>query len=227
LPCFRASMGVLRAPSDRRRFAGGKGVGGYPSRSDSPYTALMGHDLSRRAFCSLAAGLAAGTASPLLGKTLLLQDPGQGPVEAPFERDYPAPSFKPSWRRPQINRLLVQDFVIYAHSDLDMVAKLLAKEPALIHAAMDWGGGDWETALGAASHVGRRDLIELLLTQGARIDIFCAATLGQLEAVKAFLTLEPKLLQAKGAHGFTLQHHAKVGGPPALDVLRYLELLEG
>ena len=39
------------------------------------------------------------------------------PIEAPFERDYPPPGFKPSWKKPQINRLQVQDFVIFAHSD--------------------------------------------------------------------------------------------------------------
>jgi hypothetical protein len=35
-----------------------------------------------------------------------------------------------------------QDFVIYAHADLDMVKKLLEKEPALLNATMDWGSGD-------------------------------------------------------------------------------------
>ena len=82
------------------------------------------------------------------------------PVESAFERDYPAPGFKPSWKKPQINRLLVQDFVIYAHSELDMVRKLLEKQPALLNATMDWGGGDWETGLGGASHMGRRDIVE-------------------------------------------------------------------
>ena len=48
-------------------------------------------------------------------------------------------------KSPQINRLFVQDFVIYAHSELDMVKKLLDREPALLNAAMDWGSGDWET----------------------------------------------------------------------------------
>ncbi len=74
--------------------------------------------------------------------------PPPHPIEASFDRDYPAPGFKPSWKKPQINRLFVQDFVIYAHSELDMVKKLLDKEPTLINAMMDWGGGDWESGLG-------------------------------------------------------------------------------
>ena len=148
--------------------------------------------------------------------------PDRGPVRARLL----AAGFKPSWKKPQINRLLVQDFVIYAHSELDMVKKLLEKEPALLNATMDWGGGDWETGLGGASHMGRRDIVEFLLEQGARIDIFCAAMMGQLDAVKSFLTLQPKLIDAKGPHGFTLHFHAQVGGKEAEPVLDYLQSIK-
>src|SRR5262249_54058606 len=40
----------------------------------------------------------------------------------------------------------VKAFVANAHGDLDAVRELLAEEPALVNAAWDWGGGDWETA---------------------------------------------------------------------------------
>jgi hypothetical protein len=104
-----------------------------------------------------------------------------------------------------------------------MVKKLLDKEPLLLNASMDWGGGDWETGLGGASHMGRRDIVEFLLERGARIDIFCAAMMGQLDAVKSFLTLQPKLIDAMGPHGFTLHFHAQVGGSEAEKVLDYLQ----
>ncbi len=145
------------------------------------------------------------------------------PVEAPFDRDYDAPAFKPSWKKPQIHRMLVQDFVIFAHSELDMVKKLLEKEPALLNAAMDWGAGDWETGLGGASHMGRHDIVEYLLGRGARIDIFCAAMMGMLEAVKSFLDVEPQLIDAKGPHGFSLHFHAQVGDARSAGVLEYLQ----
>src|SRR6202022_1027028 len=45
----------------------------------------------------------------------------------------------------------------------------------LAKAAWDWGFGDWEDALGAASHVGNREIAELLLANGARPTIFSAA----------------------------------------------------
>jgi hypothetical protein len=182
----------------------------------------MTKPLSRRSFTALAGGLALGGAAIGADDT----PKAAGPTEAPFKRDYGPPKFKPSWKRPQINRLLVQDFVIYAHSDLPMVKKLLKKEPALVNATMDWGAGDWESGLGGASHMGRRDIAEYLLANGARIDMFCAAMMGQLEAVKAFLTLEPKLIDAKGPHGFTLHFHAKVGGKHAEKVLAHLQSLK-
>ncbi|MGL4550730.1 MAG: ankyrin repeat domain-containing protein [Gemmataceae bacterium] len=122
-----------------------------------------------------------------------------------------------------MNRRLVADFVLFAHSDLAMVKKLAEKEPRLIEAVMDWGGGDWESGLGGASHMGRRDIVEYLLERGARIDLFCAAMMGQLDAVRAFLTLQPKLIDARGPHGFSLHFHAQVGGERAEKVLDYLQ----
>jgi hypothetical protein len=188
----------------------------------------MSDSLSRRSFTALATGLALAADGALADDKPKDAPPKarRGPVEAAFKGDYDAPSFKPSWKREQINRQLVQDFVIYAHSDLAMVKKLFAKEPALLNAAMDWGAGDWETGLGGASHMGRRDIVEYLLEKGARIDIFCAAMMGQLDAVKAFLALQPKLIDAKGPHGFTLHFHAQVGGEKAEKVLAHLQSIK-
>jgi hypothetical protein len=187
----------------------------------------MTEPISRRSLGPLAAGIVlsaatggADAAEP--AKTEPSTAP-VGPREAEFARDYPPPGFKPSWKKLQINRLLVQDFVIYAHGDLPMAKKLLEREPALLNATMDWGGGDWESGLGGASHTGRRDIVEFLLAKGARIDIFCAAMMGQLDAVKSFLALEPHLIDAKGPHGFTLHFHAQVGGKEAEPVLDYLQ----
>jgi hypothetical protein len=187
----------------------------------------MSDPITRRSFAAITGGIMLGAASELpAADDKSKASPVGGPTEATFERDYPAPGFKPSWKRPQINRLMVQDFVIFAHSDLDNVKKLLEREPALINATMDWGAGDWESGLGGASHMGRRDIVEYLLEKGARIDIFCAAMMGQLDAVKAFLTLQPKLIDAKGPHGFTLHFHAQVGGKDSEKVLDYLQSIK-
>jgi hypothetical protein len=189
----------------------------------------MSDQINRRSFAT------AFTASVVLGSEAFAADspavapmPHAVPTEAPFTRDYPKPSFNPSWKHPQINRQLVQDFVIFAHMDLAMVKKLLAREPGLINAYVDWGAGDWESALGGASHMGRRDIVEFLLEQGARIDIFCAAMMGQLDAVKAFLTLQPKLIDSRGPHGFTLHFHAQLApdGGKTLDYLQSIKKLD-
>jgi len=190
----------------------------------------MSDSISRRSFSTVTTGLVLASATELAAagdnpKPNAPKATG-GPTEAAFVRDYPPPGFKPSWKKPQINRLLVQDFVIYAHSELDMVKKLLEKEPALLNATMDWGNGDWETGLGGASHMGRHDIVEFLLDRGARIDIFCAAMMGQLDAVKSFLTLQPKLIDAKGPHGFSLHFHAQVGDKRSEHVLAYLQSIK-
>ena len=70
------------------------------------------------------------------------------------------------------------------------------------------------------------DRTKMLLEKGARIDLFCAAMMGQLEAVKSFLTLSPKLIDAKGPHGFSLHWHAKVGGKEAEKVLEHLQSIK-
>ena len=190
----------------------------------------MSNPISRRVFTSVTAGVVVGCASDLVAADdkpkAKLPEATRQPVEASFVRDYTPPSFKPSWKKPQINRLLVEDFVIFAHSELEMVKKLLAKEPALLNATMDWGNGDWESGLGGASHMGRHDIVEFLLDRGARIDIFCAAMMGQLDAVKSFLTLQPKLIDAKGPHGFSLHFHAQVGDKRSEHVLAYLQSIK-
>lgn len=190
--------------------------------------------LGRRRFVTWASVLAAGAGASVVRAQeapVKPQDPPAGgapaatagPVEAAFERDYDAPKFRPSWKKEQISRLMLQDFVIFAHSELEMVKKLLEREPGLLNGSVDWGGGDFETALGGASHMGRRDIVTFLLERGARIDLFCAAMLGQLEVVKSFLTLQPALIDAKGPHGFSLHFHAQVGGDEAQPVLDYLQ----
>ena len=126
-------------------------------------------------------------------------------------------------RPPALDPALVQPFVAKAHGDLDAVRELLEQEPQLVNAAWDWGGGDWETGLGAASHMGRRDIAACLLEAGARMDIFAAAMLGETEIVRAMLTAHPEMRDARGPHGIPLVKHAEMGGAQAREVLELLE----
>jgi hypothetical protein len=120
---------------------------------------------------------------------------------------------------------LVQEFVSKSHADLDRVKELLAQEPGLINAAWDWGGGDWETGLGAAAHMGRSDIANYLLENGARLDLCAAAMLGKLEIVRAALEAYPEAINIPGPHGIPLIAHAQAGGDDAIQVYEYLKSL--
>jgi len=120
---------------------------------------------------------------------------------------------------------LVEEFVGVSHGNFERVKELLAQESALINATWDWGGGDFETALGAASHMGNKAIANFLLEHGARIDIFAAAMLGKLEIVKAALSIYPDAIDIPGPHGIPLTDHAEAGGEEAKAVLDYLNSL--
>jgi hypothetical protein len=115
--------------------------------------------------------------------------------------------------------------VSVAHGNVKRVRELVDARPSLAKAAWDWGFGDWETALGAASHVGNREIAEYLIGHGARPSLFSAAMLGQLDVLKAFVTAQPGVQRIAGPHSISLLAHAKAGGATAEPVFRYLESL--
>lgn len=134
------------------------------------------------------------------------------------ERSSPVPAGWPT-QPPELAR----EMVGVAHGNVGRVRELLAQWPTLARAAWDWGFGDWEDALGAASHVGNREIAELLLAHGARPTLFSAAMLGQLEVVRALVAASPGIQRTPGPHGLTLLHHARAGGATAAAVVEYLE----
>lgn len=120
---------------------------------------------------------------------------------------------------------LVREMVTVAHFDLKRVKELVGARPSLARAAWDWGFGDWETALGAASHMGNRGIAEYLISQGARPSLFSAAMLGQLDVVKAFVAAHPGIQRTRGPHSISLLSHARVGGEAASPVFEFLQSL--
>lgn len=126
---------------------------------------------------------------------------------------------------PRLPDDLVKEFVRAGHGEFDAVKRMLDEQPGLLNAGYDWGGGDFETALEAAGHVGSRDVAEFLLSRGARPNIFVLTMLGRTDVVKALLAAFPNLLRSKGPHGLTLLHHAMRGGEPAKKLLDHLSSL--
>jgi hypothetical protein len=115
--------------------------------------------------------------------------------------------------------------VVVSHFDLKRVRELVDRQPSLSGAAWDWGFGDWETGLGAASHMGNRPIAEYLLSKGARPSLFSAAMLGQLDVVKAFVATQPGVQRTRGPHSISLLAHAKAGGAAARLVFDFLQSL--
>jgi hypothetical protein len=120
---------------------------------------------------------------------------------------------------------LVREMVGVAHGNFERVKQLAEARPALAKSAWDWGFGDWESAIDAASHVGNRPIAEYLISKGARPTLFTAAMMGELALVKAAIAATPGIQRMRGPHGITLLSHARAGGDHAHEVTRYLESL--
>jgi hypothetical protein len=128
---------------------------------------------------------------------------------------------KPAPLKPEI----VKEFVGVSHGKFDRCKEMLENDHLLLHASNDWGGGDFESAIEAAGHVGNKEIAAYLIEKGARYNIYLACMLGHLDVVKSVLTFNPGLLNSKGPHGFTMLHHAQKGGPESTAVVAYLESL--
>ena len=128
---------------------------------------------------------------------------------------------------PSQPRELAEEMVVVSHGNVARVKELIARQPTLSKATWDWGFGDWETALGAASHVGNREIAELLIANGAHVTIFSAAMLGQIDVVKAFIAASPGIQKTRGPHSIPLMSHAMAGGPRAAAVVEYLKTIGG
>lgn len=117
----------------------------------------------------------------------------------------------------------VRDFVIAGHNNFTKVKDMLAELPALLYATWDWGGGDFETALEGAGHMGNKEIASYLIDHGARTNLFVLTMLGKTQIVKTYLDTYPQYLNARGPHGLTLLHHAQKGGDDAKELLDYLQ----
>jgi len=132
----------------------------------------------------------------------------------------------PDLKSPKADQLppeKVKDFVVAGHGDLDKVKSMLQEFPTLLYATWDWGGGDFETALEGAGHVGNKEIANYLIPLGARTNLFVLTMLGKTQIVKPYLEAYPEYLNARGPHGFTFLHHAQRGGEDAKELLEYLQ----
>ncbi len=142
----------------------------------------------------------------LIGITAFGYSSAQNSINNTFNSANGEPLF---YRYPSMNDNMVSGIVGASHGNFDKVKELVGKRPELAGASWDWGFGDWETALGAASHVGRRDIAEFLISNGARPDIFTYTMMGMLKAVQEIIETVPGIQTHTGPHGITLLQHAR------------------
>ena len=117
---------------------------------------------------------------------------------------------------------IVKEFVVAGHKNLNRVKEMLDEHPNLMYSRYDWGNGDFEEAIEGAGHLGNKEIANYLIDQGARVNLFVLTMLGKTNLVKPIIEEYPQLLMAKGAHGFTLLHHAKVGAEDSKELFEYL-----
>ncbi|MCB0689798.1 MAG: hypothetical protein KDC53_24830 [Saprospiraceae bacterium] len=112
---------------------------------------------------------------------------------------------------PNLDPERVLEVVGKSHFDLESVRKLVEARPELAKSTWEWRFGDFESAIGAASHVGRRDIAQYLMSKGARPTIFTFAMLGAFEVVKAAIDFQPGIQRTTGPHGLSLLSHTFAG----------------
>jgi ankyrin repeat protein len=94
-----------------------------------------------------------------------------------------------------------------AHSQLDKVQKEVAADPKLAHSVATTG----EKAVEAAAHMGRRDLADILLRQGAPYSLPTAVMFNDFTTVKRLLDEDPNRIHERGAHDFALLWYPIIG----------------
>ena len=112
---------------------------------------------------------------------------------------------------PNIDPEIISEVVGKSHFNLERVKELVEKRPELARSVWEWRFSDFESAIGAASHVGRRDIVQYLMSKGARPTIFTFAMLGSYEVVKAMVDFSPNIQTVMGPHGISLLDHAYAG----------------
>ena len=112
---------------------------------------------------------------------------------------------------PNISPEIIGEVVGKSHFDLDRVRELVEKRPELSRSVWEWRFGDFESAIGAASHVGRRDIALYLLSKGARPTIFTFAMLGHFQVIRSIVEVSNGIQKVTGPHGISLLDHAYAG----------------
>ena len=103
---------------------------------------------------------------------------------------------------------VVEELVGNAHGNLARVRELLDTHPAALNLRAPWN----ETAIEAATQMGNKPIIELLIVRGAPVDFFTACVLGRMDDVETELEADPSRAKARGVHDLPALYFAAIGG---------------
>ncbi|ANM31666.1 hypothetical protein ABI59_22055 [Acidobacteria bacterium Mor1] len=95
-----------------------------------------------------------------------------------------------------------------AHGNLDAVREAVSRDARLAHSVATTG----ERAVEAGAHMGRKDIVDYLLEQGAPYSLPTAVMRGDTGRVRALLDEDPRRIHERGAHDFALLWYPVIGG---------------
>jgi ankyrin repeat protein len=108
----------------------------------------------------------------------------------------------------EVEQSVVEELVGNAHGNLVRVRELLDVHPAALNLRAPWN----ETPVEAATQMGNKPILGLLISRGAPVDFFTACVLGRVEQVAAELKRDPSRANARGVHELPALYFAAIGG---------------
>ena len=112
----------------------------------------------------------------------------------------------------QVEQSVIEDLVGNAHGNLVRVREILDAHPDALNLRAPWN----ETAVEAATQMGNKPILDLLIARGAPVDFFTACVLGRVEDVSGELAADPTRANARGVHDLPALYFAAIGGSLAV-----------
>ena len=107
---------------------------------------------------------------------------------------------------------VIEECVGNAHGNLARVEELISQYPAVVNTRAPWN----ETPVEAATQMGNKPIIELLLQHGVPVDFFTACVLGRIDQIRTELAANPEQARARGVHELPTLYFAAIGGQPEI-----------
>ena len=98
----------------------------------------------------------------------------------------------------RVDQAVIDELVGNAHGNFARVKELLDEHPELLNATATWN----ETPIQAATQMGNRQIIDLLIERGAPVDAFTALVLGRVE---------DGVVNERGIHDLPALYFAAIG----------------